>query len=544
MLPSFERARRASTLLLALLLAGGACGGGSGDASPTGAGGAGGRGGTVGSTGGRGGGSGTGGSVAGSGGSSGGSGGSVAGSGGSTATDSGSAPDAGGPASDVGGPSPDVGEPPAIADDPLPPCKRMVPVPDSAALGGTVASAMPGDCLIAANGDYGAITISAKGTAAAPIVLRAATRGMAVFTGRVTLTGAEYVVIEGFNHSGAAGVTVTNSNNNRITRSRFRLAGGTFVSLTGTSNANRIDHNEFGPLGAEGHYINPTGMSERTRIDHNYLHDLAPCGGNGCETISLGCCGAAADAHETFNVVEYNLLVNCDGESEMIGMKSSSNTVRFNTIRSSRGQISFRAGKKNIVHSNYMLGEGKAGTQGIRMLDEDHLVYNNYVDVQAFPLRMQHGDVPGFPPIRRARVINNTFVVGGAPVELGGTAHSIAPMDSTFANNLIIGTGTLISEKTNGIVLQNNVAFSMGGSVGVTKPADQLRVVDPKVTKMGTLWRAGPGSVLIDAAIGNFPFVTHDVDGLPRMQADIGAHEAGGMGKGPLTVADVGPDAP
>ena len=366
-----------------------------------------------------------------------------------------------------GGAAPDVVEPPAIVDDTLPPCKRMVPVPNSGALGGALGSAMPGDCLIAANGDYGAITIGAKGTAAAPIVLRAATRGMAVFTGRVTLTGAEYVVIDGFNHTGAAGVTITNANNNRITRSRFRLGGGTFVSLNGTSNANRIDHNEFGPLSAEGHYINPTGMSERTRIDHNYLHDLASCGGNGCETISLGCCGAAADAHETFNVVEYNLLVNCDGESEMIGMKSSSNTVRFNTIRSSRGQISFRAGKKNTVHSNYILGEGKAGTQGIRMLDEDHLVYNNYVDVQAFPLRMQHGDIPGFPPIRRARVINNTFVVGGAPVELGGTGHSIAPMDSTFANNLIIGSGTLISEKANGITLQSNVAFSMGGSVGV-----------------------------------------------------------------------------
>jgi hypothetical protein len=285
-------------------------------------------------------------------------------------------------------------------------------------------------------------------------------------------------------------------------------------------------------------------MSERTRIDHNYLHDLAACGGNGCETISLGCCGAAADAHETFNVVEYNLLVNCDGESEMIGMKSSSNTVRFNTIRSSRGQISFRAGKKNTVHSNYILGEGKAGTQGIRMLDEDHLVYNNYVDVQAFPLRMQHGDIPGFPPIRRARVINNTFVVSGAPVELGGTGHSVAPMDSTFANNLIIGSGTLISEKANGITLQNNVAFSMGGNVGITRPADQLRVMDPMVSKTGGIWRAGAGSILANAAMGSFPFLTHDVDGLPRMQPDIGAHEIGGMGKGPLTPADVGPDAP
>jgi hypothetical protein len=360
----------------------------------------------------------------------------------------------------------------------------------------------------------------------------------------VNLTGAQFVVIDGFNHTGAAGVTITDASNNRITRSRFRLAGGTFVAVTGTSNANRIDHNEFGPLGGVGHFIHPTGMSERTRIDHNYLHDFAACGGNGCETISLGCCGAAADAHETFNVVEHNLLVNCDGEGEMIGMKSSSNTVRFNTIRSSRGQISFRAGKKNTAHGNYILGEGKSGTQGIRMLDEDHLVYSNYVDVEAFPLRMQHGDVPGFPPIRRARVVHNTFVVSGAPIELGGTGHSVPPMDSSFANNLIIGTGTLISEKQNGIGLQNNVAFSMGGSVGVTKPVDQLRVLDPMVSKVGGIWRPAPGSPLANAGLGDFPFVTQDVDGQPRAQPDIGAHEIGGMGRGPLTPADVGPDAP
>jgi hypothetical protein len=44
--------------------------------------------------------------------------------------------------------------------------------------------------------------------------------------------------------------------------------------------------------------------------------------------------------------------------------------------------------------------------------------------------------------------------------------------------------------------------------------------------------------------MGSFPFVTHDADGLPRTMPDIGAHEAGGMGKGPLTPADVGPDGP
>jgi hypothetical protein len=423
----------------------------------------------------------------------------------------------------------------------------MVPVAGGAALGGAVAAAMPGDCLIAAAGEYGGLTIGAKGTADAPIVIRSATRGSAVFTGRVILNGAAYVVVEGFNYTGGSGVTITNANNNRISRSRFRLGGGTFVSLNGTSDSNRIDRNEFGPLAAQGHFINPTGMSERTRIDRNYFHDLSNCGSNGCETISLGCCGTTADYHDTFNVVEYNLLQNCDGESEMIGMKSSSNTVRYNTIRTSRGQISFRAGRKNTVHSNYILGGAKAGTQGIRMLDEDHLVYNNYVDVQAFPLRVQHGDIPGFPPVKRARIIHNTFVVSGSAVELGGTAHSIAPADSLFANNLIIGSGgQLINERGNpGITLQGNIAFAMGGSVGVTKPADQLRVVDPQVAKMGEIWRPSSASPVAGAAMGSFPFITIDIDGVMRSMPDVGAHEATAMPRGgPLTPADVGPDSP
>ena len=442
----------------------------------------------------------------------------------------------------MGGGSPEGGTTPPPVDDTLPPCKRTVPVANSGALGGAINAAMPGDCLIAAPGDYAGLTIGVKGTAQAPIVIRSAMRGGAIFTGRVVLNGAAFVVIEGFNYTGGSGVTITSANNNRITRSRFRLGTGTWVSLNGTSDSNRIDHNEFGPLNAEGHFLNPTQMSERTRIDHNHFHDLAPCGGNGCETISLGCCGAVADAHETFNVVEYNLLVNCDGESEMIGMKSSSNTVRYNTIRTSRGQISFRAGKKNTVHGNYILGGGKAGTQGIRMLDEDHLVYNNYVDVQGFALRVQHGDIPGFPPVRRARIVNNTFVVNGGAIELGGTGHSIAPADSTFANNLIVGSATLISEKGTGIALQGNIAF---GNVGVMKSPGELRVVDPLVSKVGDVLRAGQMSPAVGAAMGDFPFLTHDIDGQPRTAPDVGAHEwTGTAGKGPLTPADVGPDAP
>jgi hypothetical protein len=481
--------------------------------------------------------SGSGGAVGGKGGAVSGSGGAITGSGGAITGSGGARPPDGQPGSDAGAPMPEE----------MPPCPKPT-MTDPGGFAAAVGKAAPGDCIAAADGNYGGLTISLKGTADKPIVIKAANRGKAVFTGAVQLNGAEYVVLEGFNYTGG-GVNVVNANHNRITRSTFRMTGGTFVNLTGTSTGNRIDHCEMSGLsgGGEGHFITPTGVSEKTRIDHNHFHDNAPSGGNGRETIRLGCCGATYDYHDTGNIVEYNLFVNCDGESEMIGMKSSGNTVRYNTIRSSLGAISFRAGRKNAVIGNYILNAGKPGAGGIRLLDEDHLVYNNYVESTATPLRVQHGD-PGFPPIKRAKILFNTFVVRGAPVELGGTGHSIPPTDSLFANNLITGSGTLFSEKQNGITVQGNIAFPMGGALGITKTAEQIRVVDPMLVKMGEVFRISAGSPAVGAAVaGDFAFVMDDIDGQPRASRDVGADgwsTAAVARRGPLTPADVGPESP
>ena len=466
--------------------------------------------------------------------------GNTGGSGGSTGGTGGSAGGTGGSAGGAGGGPP-------LGDD-WPACKKKVMVDNPGALGGALSSAGAGDCLMLADGSYGGLTIGAKGASEAPIVLRAVNRGKVTFTGAITFMGAAYVGIDGANFSGGANVTVNNANYNRVSRGVFKLSGGTFVTLIGNSTGNRIDHNEMGPItgAGEGHFVTPTGLSEKTRIDHNHFHDNPPSGGNGRESIRLGCCGAMYDAHETGNIVEHNLFVNCDGESEMIGMKSSLNTVRFNTIRASRGQISFRAGKKNQVYGNYILGEGKDGTQGIRMLDENHVVYDNYVEVSGFALRVQNGDVPGFPPVKNATIVNNTFIVrGSGALELGGTGHSVPPAASIFQNNLIWGMGTLINESGSpGFDYKGNIAFSPAG-LGVTKPADQFKVIDPMMVKVGEVMKPGPGSPVAGAGVGSFPFVTGDIDGQPRAKNDVGAHAIpAAQGKGPLTPADVGPGSP
>jgi hypothetical protein len=468
----------------------------------------------------------------------------------------GGAGDAGGAGAsgEVGPPTPGAPDPgaPAAAlppDEPLPPCKRTVNVAVGA-LGGAVSAAQPGDCLIVADGNHGAPAIGVRGSAGAPIVVRAANRGKAVFTGgTLQLNGAAHVIVEGFAFTGGGGVRINNCTQCRISRSRFSLGGGTWIVVDGNSDGTRIDRNQLGPKNSDGNVIGPTGPSTRTRIDRNHLHDISP-GGNGRETLRLGCCGPQTDAHDTFNVVEHNLFQNCSGEAEIITVKSSSNTIRYNTFRDSRGNVTLRAGKRSSVYGNFMFGNG------IRLYDDDHKIFNNHVEGSPGPaIIVGSGQPPGNAQTRRAFIVHNTLVGTGALFGHGG--RPLGDLDTTFANNIIQAPGAAVRFSTPSVNprYQGNLVF--GGTVGVTAGADAFQVADPRLAGSGGALAISEGSPAIDAAPVTFPFVTDDVHGQPRPadgqpaaragdRPDIGADEYSPAPRlrRPLTPADVGPDSP
>ena len=510
---TYNTALRRSSLLLTLFFAV-QCGS-SGDDTTGGAAGSGGKAGA--GRGGSGGAQGTGGARTG-GGSGAGAGGATSsgGSGGSPSTNppmgSGGSGAGGGQGGGAGGStSPDAGGgeagPPAVGDD-LPPCKRMVEVAGSGALSGAVTGAMPGDCLILADGMYSPVVIGSKGTAAAPIVIRAANRLKASFSGVVKLTNASYVVLEGFTYPGAAGTSIDgNSNNNRVTRSRFFT--GT-AQVTGMAIDNRIDHCEFGPKANDGNLVQPTGLSKNTRIDHNYFHDVTGGGGNGRETIRLGCCGAMFDNYEAGNLVEHNLLENCSGEAEIVSIKSSKNTVRYNTIRRSNGNLTLRAGKNNSIYGNFIFGTGNQG--GIRMFDDGHKIWNNYVETGQALIANRSG--PIHAAVRNAIIVHNTFL---GSVNVAGTGN-------VFSDNITGGSVTL-----NGAMATNNLTSAAAG-----------------LARMGDVQAITAMSAAVNAGKGSYPFLMDDVNGQPRTMPDVGADELATSPERfrPLTTKDVGPDAP
>jgi poly(beta-D-mannuronate) lyase len=437
----------------------------------------------------------------------GGSGGEANGSGGMSGTDANTMGEGGNAGS--AGSGNDAGPPPPSQPDPaLPACKREVMIANAAALDPALLAVKPGDCLLLADGDYPAPTITAKGSADAPIVLRAANRLKANFNGVVKITDATYVILEGFSYPGASGTAIAGASTNcRVTRSRFFT--GT-ANVAGTAKDNRIDHSEFGPKSTDGNLVQPTAMSENTRIDHNYFHDVTGGGGNGRETIRLGCCGAPFDNHEAGNLVEHNLLVNCSGEAEIISVKASKNVIRYNTIRSSTGNITLRAGKNDSVYGNFVFGTGNQG--GLRIFDSGHRIYNNYIETGSALIGNRVDEIHA--AVTGAVIVNNTFL---GKVTLAGSGN-------TFSNNITLG------------------GDSLGGATAManlTKDAAGL-------VKMGEVQAITGMSKAVDASVGSFAFVIDDVNGQPRSKPDIGADEfsTGPALYGPLMPADVGPNAP
>src|SRR5439155_1407793 len=77
-------------------------------------------------------------------------------------------------------------------------CARTVNVSTSSSLNTAIGAALPGDCIVLANGSYAGFTVSRDGTPTDPITIRAANRGMATITsGIIHFNQNADVVVEG-----------------------------------------------------------------------------------------------------------------------------------------------------------------------------------------------------------------------------------------------------------------------------------------------------------------------------------------------------------
>ena len=354
------------------------------------------------------------------------------------------------------------------------------------------ANLQPGDEVVLANGTWNNVRLLFKGTgtATAPITLRAQTPGQVILSGQsdLRLAGAHLHVANlvfrnGYSPSEA--VVAFRESSKAIARNS-RVTGlviddysnpdpadqDQWVMLYGAYN--RLDHSQLRGKQNAGPTVvvvrdAAQGLDNQHRIDHNWFGPRPALGVNGGETLRVGTSDTSLSDSNT--TVEANWFEGCDGETEIISNKSGGNTYRGNVFYRSAGSLTLRHGNDNRVLDNIFLGDGKAGTGGVRVINARQQVSNNHFQSLAGSsnragLAVMHGQanaaLSGYSPVVDALIERNTFVdVARLSFGVGynaGTGIVVPPSSSRFRANLVVNRNGADPVTVNGSLA--GVAFS------------------------------------------------------------------------------------
>ncbi len=421
-------------------------------------------------------------------------------------------------------------------------------VQDAAEYATASANLQPGDEIVLASGTWNnaRLLLKGNGTAAAPITLRAQAPGQVVLTGQsdLRLAGqylhvADLVFRDGYSPSDA--VVAFRESSKAVARNS-RVTGlviddysnpdpadqDQWVMLYGAFN--RLDHSQLRGKTNAGPTVvvvrdATQGLDNQHRIDHNWFGPRPALGVNGGETLRVGTSDTSlSDSNST---VEANWFEGCDGETEIISNKSGGNTYRGNVFYRSAGSLTLRHGNGNRVLDNVFIGEGKAGTGGVRVINAQQQVSNNYFQALAGSsnragLAVMHGQanaaLSGYSPVVDALIERNTFVdVAKVSFGVGYNAASgivVPPSSSQFRGNLIVNRNganpVAVDGSLAGVAFSGNVQSPLA-STALPGGVDSMTVI--LVQAPNGLWSPSPALAAVGAAT-NLAVMPRDATGV------------------------------
>ncbi len=333
----------------------------------------------------------------------------------------------------------------------------------------------PGDEVVLANGVWKDVELVFKGNGSSkkPIQLKAQSTGKVIITGQSNLAfSGEYIIVSGLvfkNGSTPTGEVISFrtsnedlANHSRVTNTVIdnfsteqRPISDLWVAMYGKNN--RFDHNTLINKRNRGVTLAVRMNTAASRnnnhiIEYNYFGPRQILGSNGGETLRIGTSHFSREYSNT--TARYNYFDRTNGEHEIISNKSSGNSLISNVFFETQGTLTMRHGHFTKVEGNYFLGNRKPNTGGIRIINENQSVSNNYMyGLTGKRLRgalvIMNG-VPNSPPNRYDPVINskmnNNIVIDSDYIELGAGAdeeRSAAPSTSEFKGNIILGKSNL-----------------------------------------------------------------------------------------------------
>jgi poly(beta-D-mannuronate) lyase len=351
----------------------------------------------------------------------------------------------------------------------MPAAARDILVRDQAGFAAAAAALKPGDTIVLADGEWRdfAARLVGEGTAERPITLTAQHPGKVILTGRSSLAvGGSHLVVSNlvFRNGFASGEEIIATRVGKRWTENLRLTGividrfsnpdrrfeDHWVALYGRNI--RVDHSHFEGKANAGAMLvvvreGKMPLDNRVTLDHNYFGPRPVLGSNGGETIRIGT--STESMSDSNSIVEDNVFERCDGEVEIVSVKSGGNVIRRNLFLASQGSVVLRHGNGNLVERNIFLGQGLPHTGGVRVINERQTVRDNYMEglggVDFTSAITVMNGVPNSPinrylPVKDALIERNT-IIDAARITLGAGAsdeRSQAPQSTRFADNLIV----------------------------------------------------------------------------------------------------------
>lgn len=351
-----------------------------------------------------------------------------------------------------------------------------------------------GDTIVMKNGTWTnqAISLKANGTALQPVVLIAESPGNVILNGnsRLSFSG-NYIIVSGlyFKNGTLSGAPVVefrtstselahNSILENSTITNYNPINNTvdskWISLYGTNNT--VNHCSFENKTNSGTLLVvwlTSGLTVNHVISNNYFgYRNANFDGNGNELNGQEIIriGDSSTSLTTANVtVSGNFFEKCNGEIEVISNKSCGNIYSNNLFLECKGMLTLRHGNNCTVAGNYFFGNGVSESGGVRIIGENHKVYNNYFEnlrgtgyraALCLVRGKENSALSEYFQVKNAFVAFNTIVNCSQAFSINYNSSSsltLAPIGSVIAHNHIYNT----SSRYNNVTIDQNYVVNM-----------------------------------------------------------------------------------
>lgn len=362
-----------------------------------------------------------------------------------------------------------------------------------------IAEAEPGDVIEIDDGTYWNIQVSfvALGTSSNPITIKAKNAGKVVFKGNSSITmEGSYLALDGLRFENCTSepdiilikdgssncvinnVTILNCNPENLTNSQR------WIGINGQYH--KISNCYFRGKEASGMMVEVARHDSSPNyiiVENCYFGDYKNGTGNGFETLRIGTSSEYSSG--SYSIVRNCFFEECNGETEIVSIKSSNNKIYNNTFYNCDGAVYSRHGNNNEFVGNLFIG-GAPTTRdtGIVIYGDNHKVSNNYfynlprtsnaVVLKDGNPNPEHSAL--LQPVTNIDLSNNTVVGCDFGFEIGEyspsanvSVTSTVPPEGTVENNVLISYKGVMPQIFNGdsnseITYLNN--YVLGKSVG------------------------------------------------------------------------------